>query len=121
SLHGKHDWLLPVAGVTALPHTDGMRSWRTLVWPLAAGFWTLFGVISGMQVWLSMITHGHSLPRGIAYQVLVWSAWLPLSWAIVGAARRWPLAPPRALHILLHLLLACVFSTLHAAWWGELN
>lgn len=98
-----------------------MRSWRSYVWPLAAGFWTLFGVISGMQVWLSMITHGHSLPRVIAYQVLVWIAWLPLSWAVGGTARRWPLAPPRARNILLHLLIACVFSTVHAAWWGALN
>jgi len=98
-----------------------MPSSRSHAWLLAAGFWTLFGVISGMQVWLSMISHGHSLVRVILYQVVVWGAWLPFSYAIARLAKRWPLVPLRARHLLVHVLVACVVSTLHAAWWGGLN
>ena len=82
-----------------------------------AGFWTLFGVVCGMQVWLSMLAHGHSLPRVIAYEVLVWAFWILLSAAILWLVRRFPPVPPRARPLLVHALAAVVFSTLHAAWW----
>jgi len=94
-----------------------MPSWRSHAWLLTAGFWTLFGVICGLQVWISMVAHRHSLALVIAYQVLVWELWIPFSFAIHRLSRRVPLAPPRTRNILVHLLVGCVFATLHAAWW----
>jgi hypothetical protein len=41
---------------------------RGQAWLMAAGFWTIFAVICAVQVWMSMLTHGHSLARIILYQ-----------------------------------------------------
>jgi two-component system, LytTR family, sensor kinase len=87
---------------------------------LVAALWTLFGVISGMQIWISMIAHGHSLARVISYQVLVWDLWILFSLAIGRLTVRVPLVPPRARNLLLHVLVGCVFATVHAAWWAAL-
>jgi hypothetical protein len=43
-------------------------------WAVAAVIWAPFGLITGFQVWISMITHGHSMPRLVGYYVLVWEA-----------------------------------------------
>ncbi len=93
---------------------------RAHAWALAAGLWTLFGLISGMQIWISMITHGHSLALVIGYQILVWDLWILFSFAIGRLVQRVPLVPPRARNVLLHLLVGCVLATIHAAWWAAL-
>jgi LytS/YehU family sensor histidine kinase len=36
----------------------------------------LFGLFSGVQVWLSMRTHGHSVPRLMGFYLLVWVPWI---------------------------------------------
>ena len=54
-----------------------MRSARPYV--LLASFWILFGIISGIQIQISMLSHHHSWPRVLTYQVLVWSLWIPAS------------------------------------------
>jgi two-component system, LytTR family, sensor kinase len=97
-----------------------MKPLRGPVAWLAALFWTLFGLISGMQIWISMITHGHSLARVVVYQILVWDLWIVLSFAVARLLRQAPLVPARARNVLLHVLVACVFATIHAAWWAGL-
>ena len=90
---------------------------RRMAWVFAASFWTLFGVITGMQVWISMITHGHSVPRLIGYYVLVWEAWFAATALIVWLARRWPVVPPRRLSVLIHFLAACGIGVIHGFYW----
>ena len=88
-----------------------------MVWRFAVLFWTAFGVISGFQVWISMITHGHSVPRLMLYYVIVWEAWLVATVAIVWLARRFPVVPPRRSAILIHIFAACVIAVAHTFYW----
>ena len=97
-------------------HTGAMTP-RRMAWQLAALFWTAFGVISGFQVWISMITHGHSVPRLMFYYVAVWEAWLAATAAIVWLARRFPVVPPRRFNILVHALTACAIAVVHSFYW----
>src|SRR6185436_17844076 len=70
-----------------LGHTTAMTR-RRMAWWSAALFWFLFGLITGIQVWLSMLSHHHSVPRLIGYYVLVWEAWLIPTAAIFWLTRR---------------------------------
>ena len=90
------------------------------VWIFAASFWALFGVISGVQVWLSMIHHGHSVPLLVGYHVLVWEGWLIPTAGIVWLSRRYPVVPPQRLSILMHLLAASAIAVLHGFFWMAL-
>jgi hypothetical protein len=87
---------------------------------LVVAFWTLFGVVCGMQLWLSMLSHHHSLPRLLIYQVLVWWAWIAVSFGVARWLRALPLVPARARNYLAHLLIATLLCTAHAAWWALL-
>ena len=86
-------------------------------WLLAAGFWTICGTVSGLQIWISMIAHHHSLPLVIAYQILVWNGWLLLTPAVQALVRRAPLAPPTARGIVTHVVAAILFGVVHAIFW----
>jgi hypothetical protein len=90
---------------------------RRTAWLVAAAFWALFGLFSGFQVYLSMITHGHSLPRLLGYHVAVWEVWLLPTVVIAWLARRWPVVPLQRLPVLIHVLAACVVAVLHGLWW----
>ncbi|HXH38416.1 MAG TPA: histidine kinase [Thermoanaerobaculia bacterium] len=90
---------------------------RGVAWRFAILFWTVFGVITGIQVWISMITHGHSVPWLIFYYVLVWEAWLAATAAIVWLLRRFPVVPAQRLAILVHSLAACVIAIIHSFYW----
>jgi hypothetical protein len=97
-------------------HTGAMTP-RRMVWRLAALFWTVFGVISGFQVWISMITHGHSVPRLLLYYVAIWEAWLAATAVIVWLARRFPVVPAKRFPILVHFLAACAIAIVHSFYW----
>jgi hypothetical protein len=84
---------------------------------LIVGFWVLFGAISGLQIQISMLSHHHSWPLVISYQVIVWSLWILYTLAIGRLVRRVPLAPPRPAAIALHLAVAVVFAVVHTALW----
>lgn len=90
------------------------------VWLYAAAFWALFGLIVGLQVWISMLAHGHSVPLLLGYHVAVWEAWFVITAAIVWLARRYPVVPPRRLNLLVHVLAACFISVLHGFYWFAL-
>jgi two-component system LytT family sensor kinase len=89
-------------------------------WILAASFWAVFGIITGIQVWISMLTHGHSVVRLVAYYFAVWEAWLGPTALIVWLLRRWPVVPPRRLHVLIHVLAACGIAMIHGIYWMAL-
>jgi two-component system, LytTR family, sensor kinase len=90
---------------------------RGVAWRFAILFWTVFGVITGIQVWISMITHGHSVPRLIFYYVAVWEAWLAATAVIVWLLHRFPVVPPRSFAVLVHALAACCIAILHSFYW----
>lgn len=84
---------------------------------IIAGFWTLFGLISGIQVWISMMTHGHSVPRLIAYHVIVWEAWIGITAIVVWLTRRWPVIPLTAANLFRHLAAVLLLGSVHIAYW----
>ena len=90
---------------------------RRMAWRLAVIFWTVFGVISGIQVWISMITHGHSVPLLIFYYVAISEGWLLATVAIVWLARRFPVVPARRFSVLIHVFASCVIATMHGFYW----
>jgi two-component system, LytTR family, sensor kinase len=90
---------------------------RSRIGWLVVAFWTLFGVVCGMQLFLSMLSHHHSLPRVLIYQVLVWWAWIAVSFGVARLLRLLPLVPARTRNYLAHLLIAIVIGIAHAAWW----
>lgn len=91
----------------------------------AAAFWLLFGLIAGIQVWISMITHGHPVPWLLGYHVAVWIIWLAPTALIAFLARRFPVSPFRPLPVLVHVAAATVIGLLHALyalvlmWWWQ--
>src|SRR4051794_8685676 len=96
-------------------HTGSVKS-RVALW-FVAGLWAFFGLITGFQVWLSMITHGHSVPRLVGYYVAIYEGWLLITLAIVWLARRFPLFPFSRTHTLIHMFAACAFGVLHGVYW----
>ncbi|HUR79687.1 MAG TPA: histidine kinase [Thermoanaerobaculia bacterium] len=87
------------------------------LWVFAASFWALFGIVSGVQVWISMITHGHSMALLVAYHVAVWEGWLLPVGGILWLSRRFPVIPPRRMNVLLHFLVATGIAVLHGFYW----
>jgi len=93
---------------------------RRTGWLAVASFWAIFGIITGFQVWISMITHGHSVPRLIGFYVAIWEAWLAATALIVYITKRWPVIPPARKNILIHCLAACGIAVVHGLYWAGL-
>jgi hypothetical protein len=90
---------------------------RRIAWWSAGLFWFLFGLITGIQIWISMLEHHHSVPRLLGYYVLVWEAWLIPTAAIFWLGRRFPVIPLRARNLLVHVAAACVIAVVHVLYW----
>ena len=90
---------------------------RRAAWWFATFFWFVFGLISGIQVWTSMLEHHHSVPRLLGYYVLVWEAWLVATAAIFWLARRFPVIPLRVRSVMVHLLAAFTITIVHVVYW----
>jgi len=101
-------------------HTGGVAPRRHLTWILALSFWTALGAVCGLQIWIGMLDHHHSLVRLVAYQVLRWNAWFALTPLIGWLASRFPLVPPTARAIAVHAFAALAISPIHSAWWAML-
>jgi len=82
-----------------------------------AAFWWLFGIISGVQIQISMLDHHHSWPLVLGYQMLVWSVWIAYTFAIGALVHRVPLVPLRPVALTFHLPVAAFFAVLHIALW----
>ncbi|WP_190285602.1 sensor histidine kinase [Montanilutibacter psychrotolerans] len=83
---------------------------------VAAAFWLLFGLVAGIQVWISMISHGHHIPLLLGYHVAIWLVWLAPTALVVLLARRFPVVPPRPLGVAVHLLAATTIGLLHTLY-----
>jgi two-component system, LytTR family, sensor kinase len=82
----------------------------------ATAFWTFFGLVAGIQVWISMLTHGHSVPRLLGFFLIVWLAWLVPTYVIVRLTQRYPVVAPRASSLAIHGLAATVIAVLHSLY-----
>ena len=82
----------------------------------AAAFWLLFGLVAGIQVWISMITHGHDVALLLGYHVAVWLIWLAPTALIVSLVRRFPLSPLRPMPVLVHVVAATAIGLLHTLY-----
>ncbi|HEX3582886.1 MAG TPA: histidine kinase [Thermoanaerobaculia bacterium] len=88
---------------------------RSATWLGVTIFWTLFGLMTGLQVWFSMMGHGHSVPRLIGYHIVVWESWVAISVGIAALVHRYPAVNLR--NVLVHILSATLFAVLHIAYW----
>lgn len=86
-----------------------------------AAFWTLFALFAAVQTWLAMITHGHSFPRVVFYQLCIWGVWAAMTPAIAGFTERVPLTPAHRRNVLLHILTALTTTSIHAFAWIALT
>jgi hypothetical protein len=93
---------------------------RRLIWTLSVSFWTGIGLLCGLQIWISMIAHGHALWRILVYQVLIWEAWLVFGPVIARLARSHSLVPPTRRAIVVHAGAALAIAAVHSAWWALL-
>jgi two-component system LytT family sensor kinase len=84
--------------------------------PVAATFWFVFGIVTGIQVWISMLDHGHSVPWLLSYFFLVWFAWLLPTYCILRLAQRFPVVPLRGPAIAIHALAATGIAIAHALY-----
>lgn len=84
--------------------------------PFALAFWTLFGLVIGIQVWISMSDHGHVVAWLLFFYLLIWVAWLGPTYAIVWLARRFPLEAPSRSSVAIHVLAANVIAVVHSAY-----
>jgi hypothetical protein len=86
-------------------------------WIGAALFWLAYGLVTGTQVWISMLHHGHYVPLLLGHFVLVWAAWFGFTVLIVWLVNRFPIVPATTRNILIHFLTACVLGIAHSAYW----
>ena len=98
-----------------------MNLGRTRVLAAATAFWTVFGVVCALQIFLSMLAHKHSLIRLVVYQVAVWDVWVLVGLGVAALARRFPVVPASSRNLLLHLLSGVIVGVLHSAWWAALE
>ncbi len=82
---------------------------------IAAVFWTLFGLVAGILVWISMHDHGHSVVRLIGYFVIVWLGWLAPTYFIAWLVHRLPFAV-RPSVIAAHVVAATAIAALHSLY-----
>lgn len=83
---------------------------------VAAAFWSLFGLMAGIQVWISMLNHGHHVPWLLLYYQLLWLAWLAPTLLVRWLARRYPVLSPRRNTLAIHALAATVIAVLHTLY-----
>ncbi|HSX62248.1 MAG TPA: histidine kinase [Tahibacter sp.] len=81
---------------------------------IAASFWILFGVVTGILVWISMLDHGHSVPWLLSFFIIVWSAWIVPTYVILRLTRRFPDHGFPARVIAIHVVAANVIAVLHS-------
>lgn len=94
---------------------------RMRILRVAAAVWFVIAILSAVQTWLSMITHGHSLLRMIGYHVSIWTVWVLMTPIVFWLAERFPVVPFRARNALLHFLFAMIAAVVHGACWITLT
>jgi len=94
---------------------------RRVSWIPIAAFWSAFALILATQTWLSMITHGHSPLRLLAYQLVVWSFWAAITPALFAFTRRFPPYPFNLRNWIYHSGAMVAIAPVHVAIWVTLT
>lgn len=79
-------------------------------------FWAAFGAIVGVQTYLGMLSHHHSLVRLVGFEIAVFLFWAPATPLIARLARQFPLVPWRWRSFAVHAVAAIALSTADIAW-----
>ena len=82
-------------------------------------FWTVFALVSALQSWLAVFTHGHSFWRIVLYHFLSWTVWMFFTAAVIRLVERYP--PRHRRNLLVHALAALAMSVTHVAYWVALS
>jgi two-component system, LytTR family, sensor kinase len=82
----------------------------------ALAFWVAFAVFVAVHTYLSMLSHGHSLARLVAYQLATCLFWALSTPAIAALSARFPLVPWRGRSVLVHGAAGAAFASAFAAW-----
>ncbi len=101
------------------PQDDDFPWWRSFA--LSSLAWMVFAWINASQVFLSMLSHGHSYPRMVFFNLLVWGVWALLTPLVQLLGRRLPLVPFTLRALTLHLAAGLLAATLHTAAWTQLT
>src|ERR1051325_9835983 len=74
-------------------------------------------LLTAANLYVAMITHGHSFTRLVLFSVSVWWPWAFAAPAIAWLAERFPLAPVSTRNVLVHVLAAIAAGVGHCAAW----
>jgi len=100
------------------PQSSPLQRNSFLKWSVITGAWILLGVIYVIPIYLEVRAEGmaHSFVRVFAWGILSWLVWAPLTPAIIGLARRFPLVGgPWKTGLAVHIPAFLLFSALHSA------
>lgn len=110
---------IPIREPVRATAVDPLPLGRTLA--VSALAWLLFSLVNASQVYVSMLDHGHSYPRMVAFNLAVWGVWAVLTPLVVLLALRLPLIPLSFRAVGIHGLCAVVAASFHVAVWTELT
>jgi two-component system, LytTR family, sensor kinase len=100
------------------PQSSPLQRNSFLKWSVITGAWVLLGVIYVIPIYLEVRAEGmgHSFVRVFAWGILTWLVWAPLTPAIIGFARRFPLVGGSwKTGLPVHVPAFLLFSALHSA------
>ncbi len=80
--------------------------------------WSLFAAACIAVILWTMRDHGHSAPRIVAYELLVWWAWAAATPVVAWLGRR---APFSARMAAMHVVAAVALGGAHVVWWSALE
>ena len=103
-----------VESPTPAPPARARRFGPTLAIPLL--FWGAFAIFTGLNTYVSMLSHGHSVLRILAYQLSAFAFWAATTPLIAWLARRFPLVPLQWRSVGIHAATAAALTTTYAAW-----
>ena len=77
-------------------------------------FWCAFALVSAIQTYVVMLTHGHSFARIVFFQLCVWAGWIALTPLVLRLVERFP---PRRRNLALHGGVALAIAVAHITFW----
>jgi two-component system LytT family sensor kinase len=81
---------------------------------LLLGFWSLVALLQSSEIYLKMLSHGHSWWHLFLWHWVLWALWAALTPVVLFLGRRYPIeGSSRLRNLLLHAGAALVLSALH--------